>query len=66
MKPNNQLLSEVPVAKIFIASIAAAWRALFRSENLAPWRSGKAVHRMTQVEHELRVGVHVKYAGRFE
>ena len=65
MKPNNNSISKVPVMKTFSASIAAAWRAMARSEDLVPWRGEKAVHHMTQVEHELRVGVHVKYAGLF-
>jgi uncharacterized protein YndB with AHSA1/START domain len=65
MNPNNNLISKVPVVKTFIASIAAAWRAMTRPEKLAQWRGEKAVHHRTQVERELRVGVHVKYAGLF-
>ena len=37
----------------------------FSTSITAPRRGEKEVHRMTQVEHELRVGVHVKYAGLF-
>ncbi|HWY31539.1 MAG TPA: hypothetical protein VNX46_12335 [Candidatus Acidoferrum sp.] len=53
----------MPVVKTFRSSIAAAWRAMARPENLAPRQGEKALHHMTQVERELRVGVHVKYAG---
>jgi hypothetical protein len=55
----------MPVVKTFRSSIAAAWRAMARPENLAPLQGEKALHHLTQVERELRVGVHVKYAGLF-
>jgi hypothetical protein len=55
----------MPVVKTFRSSIAAAWRVMARPEKLVQWRGEKAVHHMPQVEHELQVGVHVKYAGLF-
>jgi hypothetical protein len=65
MKPNNTLISKAPVEKVFSASIAAARQAMTRPAKWVQWRGENAVYHMTQVEHELPVGVHVKYAGHF-
>ena len=65
MKPNNTVISQIPVEKIFSAQIATACRAMTRPEKLAQWWGEKAVYHWTQVERELRVGVHVKYTGLF-
>jgi hypothetical protein len=65
MKPNNNLISKVPVVKTFRSSIVAAWRALIRRAELVQRWVENAVYHIAQVEHELRAGVHVKYVGRF-
>jgi uncharacterized protein YndB with AHSA1/START domain len=65
MKLNNSFIFQVPVEKVFSASIATAWRTMAWLEKLMQWWGENVVYHMTQVEHELRAGVHVKYAGRF-
>lgn len=65
MSVKTDLIEAAVVEDFFLAPIVEVWRALTDPQLIVQWWGDDELYHMTRVEHELRVGGRVFYAGRF-